>query len=359
MLSLQILGSMALVAVGLASPAYAATLTNCRTNSTEPWNFAAEFGTEPQPFTVCVNKRFIDDTRKRAGSTRIVTDLEQPDFIDGVPSRLVRSWSQFWANEYDWNEVEESLNAKFDHFTTTVHAGDNYSHAIPLHFVHHRANRPNAIPLLFVHGWPGTFHEVVNIIDMLTNPPNSTVPAFHVVAPDLPGFGFSPAPNHPGLGPREIGQGFNDLMHQLGYDKYVGQGGDFGSHIIRLMAVDFPDSVVSILSNMFTVAPNTTDLERFALNQTTPQETALMKMAIDPSFSWTKAYWDIEKSVPLQVAISLTDSPVGWLAWQYMGMRMLVPGYEWNQEELITWSMLNYIQGPYGGLRLYKEINRV
>jgi hypothetical protein len=117
--------------------------------------------------------------------------------------------------------------------------------------------------------------------------------------------------------------------------------------------------LVSILSNLFNVSPNSTDLERFANNQTTPEETALISMLTDPGFSWTAAYWDIEKSVPLQVAISLTDSPVAWLAWQYMGMRMLTPGYEWGTEDLITWSMLNYIQGPYGGFRLYKEADRV
>jgi hypothetical protein len=123
--------------------------------------------------------------------------------------------------------------------------------------------------------------------------------------------------------------------------------------------VDHPSSVVSILSNMFTVAPNATDLARFAANQTTPEETALIAGALDPNFSWTKAYWDLEKSVPIQAALGLTDSPVAWLSWQFLGMRILVPGYEWEKEEFVTWAMLNYIQGPYGGMRLYKEMNRV
>jgi pimeloyl-ACP methyl ester carboxylesterase len=327
--------------------------------STWPLNFEAHFPNEPQPFAINVDQNFIDDTKAKAGKTRLAIDIDQPDFIDGVPSRVVSEWSRYWSEQYDWREVEESLNKDFHHFTTTVQAGENYSDPIPLHFIHHRSERSDAIPLLFLHGWPGTFHEAAGIVDLLTNPPNTSVPAFHVVAPDLPGFGFSPAPARPGLGLREMGQGFDHLMRQLGYTKYVGQGGDFGSHALRLMSADFPDSLVSILSNLFNVAPNATDLERFANNQTSPEETALISLLTDPAFSWTQAYWGIEKSVPLQVAIGLTDSPVAWIAWQYMGMRMLTPGYEWKTDELITWSMLNYIQGPYGGLRLYKEVDRV
>ena len=324
----------------------------------EPSNFQMKYGNQPQPATIRVNRSFVKEARSKASKTRLVVDLDQPDWVDGVPSRVVSDWAQYWATEYDWDKVERSLNRDFNHFTTTVHA-KNYTDPMPLHFIHHRSDREDAIPLLFIHGWPGTFHEVAGILDLLTNPPNSSLPAFHVVAPDMPGFGFSPAPKHPGLGMREIGQGFNDLMAQLGYDKYVGHGGDFGSHTLRVMAPDHPDSLVSVLSNMWSVAPNATDLERFANNQTTPEETAMIGMLSDPGFSWTKAYWDIERSVPLQVAIALNDNPVSWLAWQYLGMRTLTPGYEWETEQLITWSMLNFIQGPYGGFRLYKEAGQV
>jgi hypothetical protein len=55
-------------------------------------------------------------------------------------------------------------------------------------------------------------------------------------------------------------------MSQLGYDKYVIGGGDFGALTLRHMATDFPDSVVSVLSNFYLVFPNATDLERQALN---------------------------------------------------------------------------------------------
>lgn len=75
--------------------------------------------------------------------------------------------------------------------------------------------------------------EVGNIIDGLTNPPNNSLPAFHVVAPSIPGFTFSPTPKVPGFGPREVGQTFNALMLQPNYSKYVIQGGDFGGVNLR------------------------------------------------------------------------------------------------------------------------------
>ncbi|GFP53067.1 epoxide hydrolase 1 [Trichoderma asperellum] len=321
-------------------------------------NFVANFSNQPRPLIVKVHDSFLLETKAKAALTRITTQVEGMEFVDGVPANNVSDWARHWSTVYDWRKVEDELNSKFRHFTTTVQAGDNYTYPVPLHFIHHRSPRHDAIPLLFLHGWPGTFHEVGNIVDLLTNPPNTSLPAFHVVAPDLPGFGFSPAPTHAGLGLREMGQSFNSLMMQLNYSRYVGQGGDIGSHILRLMAADFPVSLVSMLSNLFSVSPNATDLERYAKHETSPDETAQISLLKNPDFSWTKAYWDIEASAPLQVSIGLTDSPVGWMAWQYMGMRMLSPGYDWGVDELITWSMLNYIQGPYGGIRSYKEAKR-
>lgn len=48
--------------------------------------------------------------------------------------------------------------------------------------------------------------------------------AFHVVAPSLPGYGFSSAPRQPGFGVQKIAQTFDALMSALGYQTYVAQG---------------------------------------------------------------------------------------------------------------------------------------
>ena len=102
---------------------------------------------------------------------------------------------------------------------------------------------------LFIHGWPGSFIEVDHILDGRVSPPNASLPAFHVVAPSIQGFGFSPAPTKTGHGAREAGNAFNELMDQLGYDQYVTQGCDLGAIILEYTAGSYPSSVLSILSN--------------------------------------------------------------------------------------------------------------
>ena len=47
-------------------------------------------------------------------------------------------------------------------------------------------------PLLLVHGWPGSVWEFYKIIPILTEQ------GFHIIAPSIPGFGFSEAPKRKG-----------------------------------------------------------------------------------------------------------------------------------------------------------------
>lgn len=110
-----------------------------------------------------------------------------------------------------------------------------------VHFVHKASQHSNAIPLLFVHGWPGSFLEVSKVIDALTEPVTASAAnplrdagnhgetqmrAFHVVAPSIPGFGFSDASMDEGFGLKETAEIFDVLMKRLGYSKYVAHGAD-------------------------------------------------------------------------------------------------------------------------------------
>lgn len=198
--------------------------------------------------------------------------------------------------------------------------------------------------------------EVNNILDGLLNPPNASLPAFHVVAPSIPGFAFSPAPRKPGWGARESGFAFHALMQQLGYVQYVIQGGDFGGTILRYMAGDNP-SVLSVLSNFWTIPPNSTDLQRYAQGLTTVDENAAIE-SLGNFTAYFSGYRLEQETQPLQVAIGMTDSPVGNAMWMYSLMIHAVDRYVWTPEEIITWSMMYYIPGPYGGMRFYKEVLR-
>lgn len=154
------------------------------------------------------------------------------------------------------------------------------------------------------------------MINNLTNPPDPSLPAFHVVAPSIPGFAFSPAPIKPGYGPVAAAHTFHALMQQLGYNKYVMQGGDLGAFIMRFQAILYPDAVVSILSNLWSVAPTEDDLTSYEQNLTSPDVTTYI-------YNFTRytnggsGYRYIQATLPLQLAWSLTDSPLGNLLWNW------------------------------------------
>lgn len=199
--------------------------------------------------------------------------------------------------------------------------------------------------------------EVNNILDGLLNPPNASIPAFHVVAPSIPGFAFSPAPLKPGWGAEETGHAFHALMHQLNYTRYVIQGGDFGGTILRYIASDYPASVVSVLDNFWVVPPNATDLQRYSEGLTTADENTVIE-TLNGFTQHSFAYSFLQQTQPLQAAIGMTDSPVGNAMWIFNLMINAVDHYVWMPEDIITWSMMYYIQGPYGGMRFYKKVAR-
>ncbi len=143
-------------------------------------------------------------------------------------------------------------------------------------------------------------------------------------------------------------------MQQLDYTQYVVQGGDFGGAILRVMAGDYPSSVVSILSNFWITPPNATDLLRYQQGLTTADENTTIHN-FDTFTSQSSGYRIEMETQPLQVAIGMTDSPLGNAMWNYNLMVHAVDHYRWTPEQIITWSMMYYIQGPYGGMRFYKE----
>ncbi len=63
-----------------------------------------------------------------------------------------------------------------------------------MHLLHARSPEPGALPLVLTHGWPSSVAEFLEVIGPLTDPRaygGDPADAFHVVAPSLPGFGFS------------------------------------------------------------------------------------------------------------------------------------------------------------------------
>jgi pimeloyl-ACP methyl ester carboxylesterase len=71
---------------------------------------------------------------------------------------------------------------------------------------------------------------VHKVIDALTDPQSlpsfgaGAQQAFHVVAPSIPGFGFSDAGTVEEFGLRETAAAFDGVMRRLGYEQYVTHG---------------------------------------------------------------------------------------------------------------------------------------
>jgi len=147
---------------------------------------------------------------------------------------------------------------------------------------------------------------------------------------------------------------FQSLMLQLSYPKYVVQGGDWGGIILRYLAADFPESVPSVLSNFWVIQPNATDLARYEAGTSTPDEVVAIQ-GFKSFFHGLGGYFYEQQLHPLQVAISLTDSPVGNAMWIYDIMYHAVEDYLWTPKDIITWSMMYWIPGPYAGARIYRE----
>jgi epoxide hydrolase len=186
----------------------------------------------PSPFRVAVPEETLADLRDRLARTRFIDDFPSADGWDyGVSRSYLQELCDYWRTTFDWRAQEEILNS-FDQFELRV------DHQ-PIRFIHQRSSNPDALPLLLVHGWPGSIFEFVKVVGPLSSPAAhgaDEADAFHVVAPSIPGYGFSGPTLAPGWGPKRIAAAFDELMSTLGYERYGAAGGDWGAVITTQLA---------------------------------------------------------------------------------------------------------------------------
>lgn len=168
----------------------------------------------------------------------MVKPLQNVNFEYGFNSDYLSKIVEYWLNGYDWTARQEYLNA-LPQFKTRVYGLD-------VHFIHVVPAKTNlrTVPLLLLHGWPGSVVEFYKIIPMLTSPREGYDFVFEVIAPSLPGYGFSDAPIKVGMGPSHMGQIFVKLMERLGHRKFYVQGGDWGAVITDAISRVFADKYV-------------------------------------------------------------------------------------------------------------------
>jgi pimeloyl-ACP methyl ester carboxylesterase len=262
-------------------------------------------GSVIRPFTVQIREEALDDLRRRLTTTRWPSREVVGDRSQGVQLATIQALCHYWAAEYDLRRVESRLNA-LPQFTTEIDGVD-------IHFVHVKSDHRDALPLIMTHGWPGSVIEMLDSVGPLTDPTahgGTATDAFHLVLPSLPGYGFSAEPAEVGWDLVRTARAWSELMHRLGYDRYVAQGGDVGAGVTDVMGRLGPDGLVAIHTNLLVPAlndpaslPNDGDPERAALTAIKTFQTSGI------------GYFTQMATRPQTIGYALLDSPSALAAW--------------------------------------------
>jgi len=260
-----------------------------------------------QAFVAQASDADLDDLRARLAAARLpeaeTVYRTAPDprrWGQGVPLDDLADVVDYWRTEYDWRSFEERLN-RIDQFRTAI---DD----VNIHFLHRRSARAGATPLILTHGWPGSIVEFIDVVDELADPKDGDAPAFHVVVPSLPGFGYSDKPAATGWGVGKIAAAWVELMGRLGYHRFAAHGGDWGGVITAVLGGRFPAHVLGIH----------TTLAQAPAGLTTDGLTAVERRWTEETHEFWRdraAYAKQQATRPQTIGYSLVDSPVGLLAW--------------------------------------------
>lgn len=274
-----------------------------------------------RPYRVAISNADLKDLRERVLATKWPSTETVTDQSQGAKLSNMKELIKYWGMNYDWRKAEARLNA-YPQFMTKIDGVD-------IHFIHVRSKHKDAMPLILSHGWPGSVFEFMGIIEPLTNPTaygGKAEDAFDVIIPSLPGFGFSGKPTEEGWNNDRIAKAWIVLMDRLEYKRYVAQGGDWGAGIVNAMALQAPQGLLGIHSNLPATLPaeagmalggNTapagfSEKERAAFEQ-------LNKAIKGGGF----IYKTTMETRPQGVSYGLTDSPAELAAWFF-----LHPGFE-------------------------------
>ncbi|KAJ5542420.1 hypothetical protein N7535_004840 [Penicillium sp. DV-2018c] len=314
---------------------------------------------QPQPYKISVSDDNLNDLQQRLALTKFPTQLESSDEDDwnfGTPVKEVKRLVKYWKDGFEWRKAEAKLN-ELPQYQTQIEV-DGFS-PLNIHYVHQVSTTKSAIPLLFCHGWPGSFIEVSKLLPLLKG--DETSPAFHVVAPSLPNFGFSSGVTRRGFGLPQYAEVLHKLMIKLGYEQYVTQGGDWGFWITRTIGYLYPEHCKASHINMVLAKPPT-----FADNPWAALQHAVLpyndreKKGLERSEWFRKegfGYNAVQSSKPQTIGAALEDSPVALLSWIYEKLHDWTDSYPWTDDEILTWISIYWFSdaGPAASVRIYYE----
>jgi len=260
------------------------------------------------PFRIEIPSADLDYLHDRLATARWPGQLPGVGWTRGVPLGYLTELADHWRTGYDWRGQEARLN-QYPQFTTEIDGQR-------IHFLHVRSDRPDATPLLITHGFPSSVAEFLHLIEPLVDPTDG--PAFHVVAPSLPGYAFSTPLSATGWTMARTARAWVELMRRLGYQRYGVHGGDIGGGVSGLVASLDGAHVtgVHVVTDPMTAANVATFLPGLAdrLDENDPVDklilTRMTEFRTDGS-----GYLAIQNSRPQTIGYGLVDSPLLQLAW--------------------------------------------
>lgn len=252
-------------------------------------------------FQIDVPQATLDDLRERLLRTRWTNEMAGADWNYGTNLAYLQELVNYWQNEFDWRKQEILLNG-FAQFQTEING-------LNIHFIHERGRGKNPIPLLLTHGWPDSFFRFYKVIPLLTEERNGV--SFDVIAPSLPGYGFSDRPNKPGI-TAQISDIWHALMtEKLGYAKFAAGGGDMGSGVTQELGQSYSDALIGL---------HLTDVpwQNFYFFEDKSQLSEVEQKYFTAGQKWMMeegTYAALQSTKPQTAAYGLNDSPAGLSAW--------------------------------------------
>lgn len=314
-----------------------------------------------KPYTISVDSSRLDDLKQRLSLSlaRFPDELEKAHWDMGVPLSDVKRLTNYWQTEFDWKSAEADLN-KLPNYVTEIQC-DGFE-SLAIHFLHQPSPVKGAIPLLFIHGWPGHFHEAVKLLEPLVSGDGEHTPAFHVVVPSLPNFGFSEGTKKRGFAMEQYAETVHKLMLRLGYNEYVTQGGDWGRHISRSLAHLYPKHCKATLLNFDECNPPEFKKNPYlAIKHALTPYSKREKQGVERT-KWFntegRGYSREQATKPQTLGYALADSPVSCLSWIYEKLHDWSDSYPWTDDEVCTWVSIYWFSmaGPAASLRIYYEM---
>jgi len=248
-----------------------------------------------RPFRVEIPQADLDDLTDRLARTRLPRPVPGDDWDYGVPNHYLAETVEHWRTAFDWRAQEARINA-YPQYLTEI---DGQT----IHFLHVPSAAPGAPPLLLAHTYPGSFLDYLDLIEPLRA-------EFSLVIPSMPGFGFSTPVVDRGWTMARVARTYDALMRRLGYDSYGIHGSDGGAMVAReLGLLDPPGFLGAHVLHLFSFPSG--DPAEFANLE--PADYAGLEHL--QWFQSVGGYNAINASRPQTVAVGLSDSPVGQLAW--------------------------------------------